>query len=531
LLLNSIRMKIVTAAEMQQLEAEAEKLGVLSSQLMENAGRAVAESARCILGEVSGRKILVLVGPGNNGGDGLVAARYLREWGGEVIVYICSSRPADDANPNLALERVITIVGAGADAGQAQLVALLSSADTVIDAIFGTGWSRAVEGVFQKVLLRLAEAKNARPALKIVAVDLPSGLNADSGVSDPAAPFADYTVTLGWPKRGLYSPVGAERSGEVIIADIGIPERLAANLKSETITPGWARAALPYRSPYSHKGSFGKVLVVAGSLNYIGAAHWACVSAARAGAGLVTLAIPKAIQALVAPALPEATYLPLAEAATGVVYPGSYKTVLEAAQGYNVILVGCGLGQKTVTREFALKTIFRLPETQNVVLDADALNYLTEVKEWWKRIPFDMVLTPHPGEMARLCSMTPEDVQANRFELAQQKAAEWNKTVVLKGANTLIAAPDGRLRINTSANAGLATAGTGDVLAGVIAGLLAQGLNIFDGAALGVYLHSQAGERVKQRIGDAGMIASDLLPELPLVIKEIKEKFQAPNTK
>jgi NAD(P)H-hydrate epimerase len=239
----------------------------------------------------------------------------------------------------------------------------------------------------------------------------------------------------------------------------------------------------------------------------------------------VTLAIPRGLQALVAPTLPEATYLPLAEAATGVVYPGAYKTVLDAAQGYNVILAGCGLGQKAMTKEFTLKAIFRLSETQKVVLDADALNHLAEVKEWWKRIPFDIVLTPHPGEMARLCGLTAEDVQANRFELARQKAAEWNKTIVLKGANTVIAAPDGALRINPSANAGLATAGTGDVLAGVIAGLLAQGLNLFDGATLGVYLHSQAGERVKQRLGDAGMVASDLLPELPLVIKEIKGKY------
>ena len=176
-------------------------------------------------------------------------------------------------------------------------------------------------------------------------------------------------------------------------------------------------------------------------------------------------------------------------------------------------------------KEFALKTIFRLQITQKVVLDADALNYLAEVNEWWKRIPFDAVLTPHPGEMARLCGLTTEDVQANRFELAQQKAAEWNKTVVLKGANTVIAAPGGTLGINTSANAGMATAGTGDVLAGAIAGLLAQGLSLFDAACLGVFLHSRAGERVRQRLGDAGMIASDLLLELPLVIKEIKEKF------
>lgn len=512
---------------MKQLEAEAEKLGIPTSQLMENAGKAVAESARRILGGVSGRKILVLAGSGNNGGDGLVAARYLREWGGDVSLYLCAQRQPDDENLKLALEKGVTAVEAEADSNQAQLLDLLTSADMVIDAVFGTGQSRPIEGLFQRVLLRLGEAKNARPALKILAVDLPSGLNSDSGMADPATPFADYTITLGLPKRGLYSPVGAERAGEVIVADIGIPVQLTESLKSETVTSGWARAALPYRSPYSHKGSFGKALVVAGSSSYIGAAYLACSGAVRVGAGLVTLAAGRSLREVIASRLAEATYLPLVESSSGTVYPDAYKTILGAAPDYNAVLIGCGLGQKATIKELALKTIFRLQDTQKVVLDADALNYLASVREWWKRIPFDMVLTPHPGEMARLCGLTTEDVQANRFELEQQKAAEWNKTIVLKGANTVIAAPDGRLRINPSANAGLASAGTGDVLAGVIAGLLAQGVNLFDGATLGVYLHSQAGERVRQRMGDAGMIASDLLNELPLTIKSLKENAKS----
>jgi len=510
---------------MKQLEAEAEKIGITSLQLMENAGRAVAENARRLLGGLAGKKVLVLAGPGNNGGDGLVAARYLREWGGDVIVYLCSARPADDANLKLVLERGITVIEAGADANQSQLLDLLTSADMVIDVIFGTGRSRTIEGVFQKVLFRLGEARNSRPSLKILAVDLPSGLNADSGSADPATPFADCTVTLGLPKRGLYSPVGAERAGEVIVANIGIPVQLTESLKSETVTSGWARAALPHRSPYSHKGSFGKALVLAGSANYIGAAYLACSGAMRVGAGLVTLAAGRSLREVIASRLAEATYLPLIESPSGTVYPDAYKTILGAAPDYDAVLIGCGLGQKPTAKELALKTIFRLHESQKIVLDADALNYLASVREWWKRIPFNMVLTPHPGEMARLCGLTTEDVQANRFELASQKAAEWNKTIVLKGANTVIAAPGGALRINLSANAGLASAGTGDVLAGAIAGLLAQGMNLFDGATLGVYLHSQAGERVRQRLGDAGMIASDLLPELPLAIKDLKAQI------
>jgi NAD(P)H-hydrate epimerase len=408
----------------------------------------------------------------------------------------------------------------------AQLEHYLSSADAVIDAFFGTGQSRPIEGLFQNVLFKLAEAKNARPSLKIIAVDLPSGLNADNGTADPATPFADCTITLGLPKRGLYSPSGAERAGEVVVADIGVPPQCESGIRTGIITAEEACSLLPQRSPFSHKGSFGKLMAAAGSVNYIGAAYLACSGAARVGAGLVTLAMPKTLQPIVASKLTEATYLPLTEATngSGVVYPDSYKTILANVKDYNAVLFGCGLGQKKMTKEFALKAIFRLSDAHRLVLDADALNYLAEVREWWNRIPFDAVLTPHPGEMARLCGISVADVQSNRFELALQKSAEWNKTIVLKGANTVIASPDGGMRINLAANAGMASAGTGDVLAGVIGGLLAQGVGLFEGACLGVYLHSQAGEAVRQRLGDAGMLASDLLPELPLAIKRLKEK-------
>jgi NAD(P)H-hydrate epimerase len=243
----------------------------------------------------------------------------------------------------------------------------------------------------------------------------------------------------------------------------------------------------------------------------------------RVGAGLVSLAIARGLQTAVASQISEVTFFPLAESAPGSVIPEAFRTVLAASENYDVILSGCGLGQTSQAREFSLKVVFRLKPGKKMVFDADALNHLSGVKEWWKRIPFDAVLTPHPGEMARLCGLDPGEVQANRFELALKKAAEWNKTIVLKGANTVIAAPDGRLRINVAANAGMATAGTGDVLAGAIGGLLAQGMNLFDAACLGVFLHAKAGERTRIRLGDAGMIASDLLGELPLAIKSLKE--------
>lgn len=500
---------------MKQIESEAGKIGLSSSQLMENAGLAVAETIKRILGASSG-KVLVLAGPGNNGGDGLVAARHLSAWGIDVTAYLCSPRHEAETGGTRP-------VNSNSDEGQKQLISLLASADLVLDAIFGTGQNRPIEGVFQKVLLRLGEAKSARPGLKIVSLDLPSGLDADRGTVDPVTPFADITISLGLAKRGLYSPAGAERAGEILVVDIGLPASLSEGIRTGSVDAEWARSVLPYRPPQGHKGSFGKVLVVAGSANYIGAAYLASASAMRVGAGLTSLAIARALQYAVAAHLSEVTFLPLAESSPGNVIPDAFKTVLAASKDYDVILSGCGLGQKPQTREFLLKLVFQLKPDKKIVLDADALNNLSSFKEWWKRIPFDAVITPHPGEMARLCGLDTDEVQSNRFELALQKSAEWNKTIVLKGANTVIAAPDGKLRINLSANAGMATAGTGDVLAGAISGLLAQGLNLFDAACLGTYLHSQAGERARIKLGDAGMMASDLLGELPLVIKGLKE--------
>jgi NAD(P)H-hydrate epimerase len=354
-------------------------------------------------------------------------------------------------------------------------------------------------------------------------VDIPSGVDADRGTVDPVTPFADVTVALGLAKRGLFSALGAERAGAVIVADIGLPARLTEKLDSGSVETDWVRSALPYRSRYANKGTFGKVLVVAGSSNYVGAAYLACAAALRAGAGLVSLALARSLQTAVSSNLPEVTFFPLAESSPGSVIADAFKTVLSVSKDYDAILAGCGLGQKPQAREFMLKIALQLKGDKKIVLDADALNHLSNLKEWWKRIPYDAVLTPHPGEMARLCGLDTGEVQSNRFELALQKAAEWNKTIVLKGANTVIAAPDGRLRINISANAGMATAGTGDVLAGAISGLLAQGMALFDAACLGVYLHSRAGERTGQRLGDAGMIASDLLGELPLTIKSLKD--------
>jgi hydroxyethylthiazole kinase-like uncharacterized protein yjeF len=289
------------------------------------------------------------------------------------------------------------------------------------------------------------------------------------------------------------------------------------------MTDRWARSLLPSRPLEANKGTFGKVLVVAGSTNYIGAAYLATVGAGRVGAGLVTLACARSIYPIMASKLVESTFFPLPDV-EGFLTGESAHSVLQALdQGYNALLVGCGLGQMAYVQAFIQSLLPRLKgETlRAVVLDADGLNVLASRERWWQELSVPAIVTPHPGEMSRLTGLPIADIQADRLQTAVRQASAWGTTVILKGAHTVVAAPDGRARISPFANPALASGGTGDVLAGAIAGLVGQGLDPFDAAALAVYLHGRAGERVRRELGDAGLLAGDLLPTLPRVIKEL----------
>ena len=518
-------MKVVTAEQMREIDRSAADIGLTTEALMENAGRAVAEETKKLIGSVIGKRVLVIVGPGNNGGDGLVAGRYLDDWGAEVSLYLCSQRPTDDKNLALAQERNIATVQADQDKDFTGFGSLLGSSEVVIDAVLGTGRSRTVGGVFKEVLTKVIKSKQTNSKLLVIAVDVPSGLDSDTGAVDPSCVYADATITLGYPKPGLFGFPGAERAGKVIIADIGIPPSLAENIPTELITEDWVKSVLPERPIGANKGSFGRVLVVAGSINYIGAAYLACMGAARVGAGLVTLSTASSLQPVLAAKLTEVTYAPLPESETGIIDSKAASVLKELLPGYEVLLIGCGLGQKTQVVELIESTLFGLARSSSpaLVIDADALNILAQLPDWWQKLNQDAILTPHPGEMARLVGVPVEEVQRQRLEIARKAAMEWRKVVVLKGAYTVVAASDGRARVSQVANPGLASAGTGDVLTGTIAGLVAQGLPLFDAAACGVYLHGEAGEVVRRELGDAGMLAGDLLPVLPKVIMRLKQ--------
>ncbi|MEE9203117.1 MAG: NAD(P)H-hydrate dehydratase [Dehalococcoidia bacterium] len=512
-------MKLVTAAQMRRLEEEATAAGIPTAELMQRAGLGAARGIRAFLNGVVGKRILVLVGPGNNGGDGLVAARHLHAWGARVHLYLLSPHPPEDANFALVCQQGITLTQSGSSASPT-LERLLSGADAVVDAVLGTGKARPLQGDLGETLLLVRRARHARPGLKLVAIDLPSGVDADTGTADPATPGADLTLTLGLPKRGLYSPPGAELVGRVEVVDIGLPP--AEDVATELLSPTWASRALPPRPATAHKGTFGRLLVIAGSVRYTGAAYLACMGACRVGTGLVTLAGPASLHPILAAKLTEATHLPLPEGPPGYLSTAAVSPLAEEMSRYNALLIGCGLGQQPDTAKFIESMFPHLKDTPSV-WDADGLNNLASIPSWPQLLSQGAVLSPHPAEMGRLCGLAVENIQKDRMEVSREMARRWQKVVVLKGAYTVIASPEGQVRLSPFANPALASAGTGDVLAGGIAGLLAQGLSPFDAAALGVYLHGLAGEMVREGMGAAGTLASDLLSVLPRAMQRLQD--------
>jgi NAD(P)H-hydrate epimerase len=544
-------MKVVTVDQMQRIESDSDAAGHSYAAMMEQAGRSVAETIMART-SVQDRHVLILVGPGNNGGDGLVAARYLSQAGALVTCYLYRERnPAADENFRLVLEGRVRAALSEEDDGWQRLRDLTDQAHIVIDALLGTGTHLPLRGGLAEMLGIVSDivaerrqpppdelmpllpvlSAAARATPFVVAVDGPTGLEYESGALDDVAIPADLTVTFAYPKIGHFLFPGAAAVGELVVADIGIDPALARDVGLEVVTPTMVRNWLPSRPPDAHKGTFGKAMIVAGSVNYTGAAYLAGAAATRAGAGLVTLALPGAIHSAVAAQLAEATYVLLPEA-LGVVSHGAADVLRHELEGYDVLLVGPGLGHEDETTGF-LERLLGGDERHSVgflhagagtlarrdlpplVMDADALNILASLENWPGRLPPHTILTPHPGEMARLMDGSTRAVQQDRVATARSQAAEWRQVVVLKGAYTVVAGPDGRTVIQPFANAGLATAGSGDVLAGTIVALRAQGLPAFEAAAAGAYLHGLAGEIGRREIGAAGMVAGDLLAYLP----------------
>ena len=519
----SDEMKTVTVDQMRRLEEASESAGVSTNTLMENAGLAVAEEAREALDGVAGSRILVLVGPGNNGGDGLVAARHLRRWGAIVTAYLVLQRQADDPKLRLALEREVVSASASDDPNIELLDRELARSSLVIDAVLGTGRTRPLQGAVRVVMKRLSAARNSCPGLTVMALDVPTGMNADTGQIDPACPKADITVSFGYSKAGHFQFPGAGVVGRLVVVDIGIPAELAEDIRMELLTDDWVKDRLPPRPLSGHKGTFGHALIVAGSRDYVGAAYLASQAAARVGPGLVTLASPSGAYSILASKLTEVIHLPVPEDQEGRLQAEAVPLIKEKFRQYTSLLVGCGLGRSETLVEFLRNLLYAAPQPSlPIVIDADGLNNLSKIENWWRDLRCPTVLTPHPGEMSALTGVATLAIQAKRAQTALEWSAHWGQVVVLKGAHTVVATPEGMCRISGVANPALASGGTGDVLAGVIAGLLAQGLSPEDAACCGVHVHSTAGEAIREELGDAGTLAGDLLKALPRTLKMVK---------
>jgi ADP-dependent NAD(P)H-hydrate dehydratase / NAD(P)H-hydrate epimerase len=516
--MHAAMIPVVTAAEMRELDrATIEGLGLPGAVLMENAGRAVADEVSELAR--AGAEVAVLCGSGNNGGDGFVCARWLRERGVSATVYLASGRPRTGGDAALHLGVLERSGGTVVELDDAERLerhaAAVRHADVVVDALLGTGLKNEVKGHLAAVIAVMNESRGVR-----VAVDVPSGLDSDSGKALGAAVRADRTVTLAFPKVGVVGHPGFEVSGQVLVADIGIPRALTEEhgIKLALVERADVSARLPRRDPGGHKGTYGHVLVVAGSAGRTGAALLCARAALRAGAGLVTLAVPAAARAAVEGRVPEVMCAELD-------YEGSAQdalaALLELADGKRAIAIGPGMPTTAEAGVLLRAALTRLEVP--LVLDADALNHLAvdRVSARGSRAP--LVMTPHPAEAGRLLGIPTTEVQADRVGAARRLAAEIGAVVVLKGARTVTATSDGFAAINPTGNPGMGTGGTGDVLTGVIAALLGQGLDPYVAARVGAYVHGHAGDLAKQRFGEIGLMAGDLADTLPEAFRELAE--------
>ena len=474
--------------------------------LMENAGRAVAS---VILAEYpSASRMAVVCGAGNNAGDGFVIARHLISSGKKVSVHIAEKkeRYREDAKTNLD-----ALLKMGADVREldGKLPRIKKDTEVIVDAIFGTGLDRDVKGFYEK-LIKFINRQSARR----VSVDIPSGLDADTGRPLGTAVQADITVTFAPAKLGMCIHPGVDYSGKLCVADITIPRPLWENLPFELLTFERCRGLIKKRAADSHKGTYGHLLVLAGSPGKSGAAILSAEAALRTGSGLVTLGVPESISSAVEEKTTEVMSVSLKDSKDGTLHPDACEEVLRELEGKRTALAaGPGISTSESTGEF-LKKVITMCEVP-ITLDADALNIISKDPAMLRKTKVPAVITPHPGEMARLCGVTTKQVQDDRVGISTGFSEKYGCYVVLKGARTVISTPDGEVFINPTGNSAMATAGTGDVLTGIIGGLAAQGYDPLWSCMLGVFLHGHAADLLLEKTGTAGFTASEISRKIP----------------
>ena len=534
-------MKRVSVRQMKTLESQADANGLRYEQMMANAGLALAQVIHQRYFQRPTRSVLGLVGSGNNGGDCLIALRHLAAWGWRTQAYLLKTRAEDDAPLSDYRKAGGEVLDCGDDPDFRGLRQRALQADLILDGVLGTGVKLPLKGEVQRALAVLKASRDLPP---VIAVDCPSGADCDSGKAAKECLAADLTVCMAAVKAGLLKQPALGLCGEICAVDIGLPEGLPAWADGdiEVMDAITAAVYLPKRPADSHKGTFGACMIAAGSVNYSGAALLAARAAYRVGAGLVRVAVPGAIYDTLAGQLAEATWLILPHT-QGAINGEAAKVVQANLERVGALLLGPGWGQAVETRKFLENLLagqngrnkdapigFKTTEAEKkiknakmpaLVIDADGLKLLAQIENWHEKME-GAVLTPHPGEMAVMSGLSVAQIQKDREAIAREYARRWGQVLVLKGALTVIANPSGEVSLIPVATSALATAGTGDVLAGMIAGLIAQGLTPYAAAKTAAWLHARAGVKAAQESGsETSVTAGDVIEQIAGVLNQI----------
>ncbi len=508
---------VVTAQRMREIDQQAiTEWGITGTVLMENAGRTVVDAIARFLPDFVQKRFLVICGKGNNGGDGLVITRHLLNRGSQVTTLLLG-RIADlkgDARTNaeILLKANHPIVEV---TDTEQLAQFFTGHQVIVDAIFGTGLSAPPTGIFAEAINLINES-----SALVISVDIPSGVDADTGKILGLAVRAHLTVTMGLPKLGSLLYPGKIYTGKLEIADIGIPKNLIQK-KADTflVDDEFVRHNLPQRPPDGHKGTFGTALLICGSRGYSGAGILAAAAAVRSGAGLVRIAYPASLSPIIEALLIEPVKHPMPETLDSTLSTEAFEPILKLTRNAEAVGIGPGISTHIQTRELTLRLLTQLDRP--VVLDADGINNLAGNTELLKTVSSSIILTPHPGELSRLINTPPAEINSNRIDITRNFAREYKCVLLLKGAPTVIAAPDGKLFINPTGNSGLGSGGTGDVLTGLITGLLAQGCEPLTAAICGAYLHGRAADLGAAQLTEYCLNAGDLLKFLPAAFRSV----------
>lgn len=518
--------KIVTVSEMRRIEREADSTGLSYAQMMLNAGTNLAKIIESIYTPDHSKSILGIIGSGNNGGDTLVALNYLLEQGWSCSAYLLRIRDESDRLISEFEEMGGKKYYAYEETNYQVLDQFLSENAYLMDGVLGTGFHLPLSQELSAVLGKVKRYKTENPAsIYTIAVDCPSGVDCDDGFAASAVIPADITITMAAVKRGLLSFPAADLTGELKVVAIGDLSKNIEwnNVNCWLVDAGDIAKVIPLRPRYAHKGTFGTALIIAGSINYPGAAILAGESAYRIGVGLVQMAVPQCLYTTLVSNLPEAIWLPLPDD-EGYISIEAVDVIKSNTIKISAILLGPGFGMHTVTKDFLsnfLSLVLGNFDTPRMVVDADGLKLIKEIPDWYKRLPTGSILTPHPGEMSVLSGLSVDEIQADRIGTARKFSQKWGHVIVLKGAFTVIASPDGEVSVIPFATPALSRAGSGDILAGMIVGLIAQGVSSYNAAVAAAWIHARAGYLAGEELGSAYVLPRDMIQKIKDVYKQL----------